>query len=187
MVPVPPTPGEERAASAVEAAAPPAPISEQEVEIWWGGYAGRTMLPAFTLCGLLTISILLIAHLVWQEESLTDAVISHFAMYLIVALWAAVVSRWAYLTVTIGYRLTTRQLLVEMGFAHPARPAIPLEHIHAVRVEQNPWERWVGVGRLRLETDNGRVEVLPGILTPAAVAAEVLRQVEARKTAALPH
>jgi uncharacterized membrane protein YdbT with pleckstrin-like domain len=156
----------------------PAADSAQEVEVWWGGYAGRTMLPAFALCFLLTAVVVLVASLVWQEEHLSDAVISHFALYLIVALWAVVLVRWAYVTVTISYRLTTRHLLVEYGLAHPGLPPLPLETIAKVKVEQNAWERLVGVGRLRIETTNGRTECLPGVHAPAVVADEILRRVQ---------
>jgi hypothetical protein len=149
----------------------------QEVELWWGGYAGRTMLPAFLLCALLSAAVVVGAELLWQEESVPAALIFRLAMYLIVLVWAAALARWAYFTTTLAYRLTTRRLLRERGFAHPALPAIELARVRDVRVEQRAWERWVGVGRLLVEVEGGAIEVFHGLHQPARVAEVVWHQV----------
>jgi hypothetical protein len=158
-----------------EAAAPAlSPASTlQEVEVCWVGYAGRTMLPAFSLAGLATAIVLLLAELASRYESVPTVVVSHLAMYVIVAVWAGVLGRWAYLTATVAYRLTTRQLFLEHGFAHPARPPIALCEVRAVRVEQRRWERWVGVGRVIVEAANRPHKVLRGVLAPERLAAEI--------------
>lgn len=149
----------------------------QEVELWWGGYAGRTMAPTFLLCALLSVAVLLVADLVWREENVPPSLLGRLAMYLIVLVWAVALTRWAYFTTTLAYRLTTRRLLREQGFTHPAPPPIELVNINAVRVEQRAWERWVGVGRVLVECTNGSIEVLPGVHHPQHLAAALLRQV----------
>jgi hypothetical protein len=147
----------------------------QEVEIWWGGYAARTMLPAFTLCGLLTLSVLLIGRLVWEESAVPHTLVGHLVLYLVLVIWVVVLVRWAYLTVSITYRVTSHRLYHQRGFGHPAPEPIELARVSAVRVEQKIWERWVGVGRLRIETDDGKATTLIGIRTPEHVAAEALK------------
>jgi hypothetical protein len=155
---------------------PPDPA--QEVELWWGGYAGRTMVPTFALCALVTAAVLLLAEIVWHD-GIPHEVISRLALYLIVLVWTAALGRWAYLATTLAYRLTTRRLLREQGFSHPAPPAIDLVNIRAVHVEQRLWERWVGVGRVVIEVGDGPVEVLPGVLNPEHLAAMLLQQAAA--------
>jgi hypothetical protein len=150
----------------------------QEVELWWGGYAGRTMVPAFVLCALLTAAVLLLADIVWHEGIPHD-IISRLALYLIVLVWAVALARWAYRATTLAYRLTTRRLLREQGFSHPAPPAIELANIRAVHVEQRWWERWVGVGRVVIELADGSAEVLPGVLNPGHLAGILRQQAEA--------
>lgn len=150
----------------------------QEVELWWGGYAGRTMVPAFLLCALTSAAVLLIAQLVWREESVPASLVWHLALYVIVLVWAVGLTRWAYRTVTLAYRLTNRRLLREQGFSHPAPPPIELVSIREVRVEQRAWERWVGVGRVLVESADGSTAILPGVLDPQRLAAALLRQAE---------
>jgi uncharacterized membrane protein YdbT with pleckstrin-like domain len=154
----------------------PAPVEPgQEMDVWWGGYAARTMLPAFSLCALLSASVVILTEMIWREDAVSPALLGHLALYLVVVIWAVALSRWAYLTVSVAYRVTTHRFYYERGFGHPARAAIELAHVTAVRVEQKFWERWVGVGRLRVETEDGRVTTLVGVRAPELVAVEVLR------------
>ena len=97
-------------------------------------------------------------------------------MYLIVLVWAAA-RTLGLLHATLAYRLTTRRLLRERGFAHPALPAIELTSASDVRVEQRAWERWVGVGRLLVEVEGGAIEVFHGLHQPARVAEAIGHQV----------
>jgi hypothetical protein len=166
-----------------EAPGPPDP--EQEVELWWGGYAGRTMLPAFVLCALVSAATLLSAEMLWREESVPAAVVFHLAMYLIVVVWTVALVRWAYLTATLAYRLTTQRLLRERGFSHPALPAIELRRIRNGRVEQRAWERCVGVGRVVVEVEVGAVEVFGGVHQPERVAEAVRHEVRRCQSAPL--
>lgn len=149
----------------------------QEIELWWGGYAGRTMLPAFVGCALLSAAVVLLAQLLWREENVPGALSFRLAMYFIVLVWAVVLTRWAYLTASVAYRLTNRRLLRERGFSHPALAPIELAHVRAVRVEQRGWERWGRVGQVLVETLDGAVHVLVGVHDPQHVAEAIGHQV----------
>src|SRR5436309_1123391 len=38
---------------------------QQEIDLWWGAYAGRTMTPSFIICALLTGLLILLVWVFW--------------------------------------------------------------------------------------------------------------------------
>src|SRR5438067_10868763 len=49
---------------------PAAAASNQEIDVWWGAYAGRSMSPMFALCTLVSVNISLVIGWAWDEERL---------------------------------------------------------------------------------------------------------------------
>src|SRR5207248_260461 len=56
-------------------------VAAEEVEVWWGAYAGRTLLPGFVLCGLVTVG-LMGALYVWGDPQHPNP---RYVTYLLVA------------------------------------------------------------------------------------------------------
>jgi membrane protein YdbS with pleckstrin-like domain len=144
-----------------------------EVDVWWGGYAGRTMLPVFAGCIFLTA---LLAggssFLGWGQAQVR---ISFYALTAL--LWLYPVGRWLYRSVAVTYRLTTAHLYVDRGFSYRSFEVIDASAIAKVEIEQSPLERRLGVGRVRLVTDGPRHRsvVLEGVYEPDRFAAAIHR------------
>jgi membrane protein YdbS with pleckstrin-like domain len=165
-----------------EAKAVPCPAEvdklQEEVDVWWGAYAGRTMLLAFVLSGLLTIAITAVAWLLGAGHG--NSAVRYSAQGIVGALWLALLGCWTYRVLAWNYRLTSRHLFVERGFGHPGRPGIPLTRITEVRVEQTPWERIVRVGRLVILVRESAESplVLSGVREPGHMAAMIRKQIK---------
>ena len=149
------------------------PEETQEVDLWLGGYSGRTMLPSFLGCGLVTG---LLGWVAWLEGQWT----SRLLRGVIYGMWVIQLLRWGYRSVSVTYRLTTHRLLRDRGFSHPADGEIELRQVAAVHVEKNLLERLVGVGRIvvRPEGNNSPPLVLAGVYHPEQSAALILAAVE---------
>ena len=173
---------------AVMESVPPVPTSEpprkpaaegvrdgaQETDVWWGAYAGRTMLPSFVACILLTASITAI-WLSWVEYQVSSLEARYTAYAVIGPLWLVQVGRWLYRTLTYTYRLTTRRLYLERTFFHVPARIVDLGQILEVRVESSALERKLNVGRIRLRTENPQLSevTLEGVHEPERIAARI--------------
>jgi membrane protein YdbS with pleckstrin-like domain len=150
----------------------------QETDVWWGSYAGRTMLPGFLICLALTIALLSVdAYLAsrqWRSDLISSAVLA-----LAGALWLFECTQWVYRTVAINYRLTNRRLLYMRGFKLPDSRAVELARISKVTVASGPLERLLGVGRvyIHMEDEGSPLLVLEGIRAPEHVARTIRRRV----------
>lgn len=153
---------------------------EEEVDIWWGAYSIRTMVPTFVLCGILTASIILLAVLLWQEAH--PQIIWHATMGLVIAVWIYALSRGAYRMAALNYRLTTHHLFRDRGFRQPGDGVVTLARVRQVLVERNAWEHLLGIGKVRILTDHEEPLVLEGVRHPEVIAEEIRLRVErARK------
>jgi hypothetical protein len=151
----------------------------QEVDVWWGAYAGRTMAPSFVLCGLATVALLAAAAYLWTAYDLPPLQVRYTAYGLIAALWLVQLLLWGYRTVSLTYRLTTHRLLRDHGFVRPAAGELPLACITTVRVERTALERLLGVGRIVIVSQhNGEPLVLDGVRQPDHIAVRIRRCVE---------
>jgi membrane protein YdbS with pleckstrin-like domain len=144
------------------------PDETQEVDLWWGGYAGRAMTPSFVLCALLTAAIAGGAWYLWEAHGLPAHLVRYAAYGLAGTLWSLQLVRWGYRVAMFNYRLTTRRLFQDCGPLSPVG-AVELSRVAGVRVERGPLDRLLGVGRLRIVTENG---------TPSAVTLEGVRHPE---------
>src|SRR5262249_46349232 len=140
------------------------PATQDEVEVWWGAYAGRTALPGFLGCILATA---ILAAVLYTWNLLLPA--RWWAFLLTSPLWLVQTGRCLYRTTAFNYRLTTRRLFVSRSFAAAAQ-VVDLARVERINVQRNPIERRLGVGRIRVETANAAPLLLEGVLDPVAVA-----------------
>jgi membrane protein YdbS with pleckstrin-like domain len=157
-------------------------LEEEETDIWWGSYAGRTMLPGFLLCLVVTIILLAVDAYLGSRQSRSD-LISSAVLGLAGALWLFQGTRWLYRMIALNYRLTNRRLLYTRGFKLPESWAVDLADITGVDVLSGPFERLLGVGRLRIQVDgNSPPLVLDGVLAPEHVARTIRRRAQQART-----
>lgn len=155
--------------------------SNQETDVWWGAYAGRTMAPTFALCTLLSVNISLLIGWVWSAERLSPQVMWHLAVLFIIVVWFFPVALCIYRTLSRNYRLTTRYLYRDSGFHRPAAGQVDLARVSQVRVTHAALERWMGIGRITIEIEEEKTFVLDGVLDPEPVAKLIRRRVERAK------
>lgn len=163
-------------------ALPDAPSSvpaTEEIDIWWGSYAGRTMLPGFLLCALLTIVLLALDWYLESQNRRSDLV-SSVLLALAGAGWLFQVTRWIYRMIAINYRLTNRRLLYMRGFKLPDSWAIELAQVTNVLVVRGQLERLLRVGRIEIHAQDGSspLLVLDGVSNPERVARTIRRRVQ---------
>lgn len=165
---------------------PPVPAAGEEVDVWWGAYAGRTLLPAVLTAVAATVVLAVAARLLGRIYQLPPTSARYLTEAVGGVLWLVLASRWLARLVTLNYRLTTRRLFVQRGFYGGPPPGIPLTRIEHVTVAQAPAEHWLGVGRVLVMAD-GTTTVLEGVRHPKHVAALIRSQVDlARREEGLP-
>jgi Bacterial PH domain len=153
---------------------------EEEVDVWWGSYAARTMIPSILLSLVFTLVLVgYISYLgAWREESL----IRNSVRGVLAALWSLLLGWWAYRLIATTYRLTTKRLIcaVNFGLHSPPDQGILLRDITHVLVQKNLLERFLGVGRIRVLTvHSGRSGVMMnGVRNTAHVALMIRRQIK---------
>ena len=149
----------------------------EEVDVWYGAYAGRATLPRLIQLLLLSSLIIVLAWSLGAWRGVNAA--RYTALAVIAALWFVQAVSWLIYAIGLSYRLTTRRLFYQFGFRHPGQPGIALTRITQVSVEANRLEHWLDVGRLRIFVDQGPPLVLDGVRHPFHVA----RQIERRRRA----
>ncbi len=148
------------AESPSDAAAKPLP---PERDLWWGGYAGRTMVPSFAVCVVATVAFIGLAVQLWKRQ-LVHGETARWGVYLAAGLlWFAQMFRWAYRLSGYNYRLTDRRLYIIKGFSRRRLRIVSLDSLEAVAVIQNLAERSLGVGRLRVIAEGLGQLTLPGV------------------------
>jgi membrane protein YdbS with pleckstrin-like domain len=156
------------------------PDVQQEVDLWWSGYAGRAMWPSFTIAGLAVIAI--IGVTAYGARQGMDSLTMRYTAYVLLALVTGVqIGIWLFRLATWNYRLTTRRLLIERTFINKRFEPIELAHIKHVELMQTPFERMVGVGNLRLVVEQGSEIILVGVAAPQRVTALIRDLVEQSK------
>src|SRR5438105_3609664 len=91
---------EEQAAGPVaDPAQKPAADVGEELDVWWGSYAGRAMVPGFVACGLLTLVIAAGAWYWWDVYQAHPRVARYSAYTLGTLVWGIQLLRWGYRTI----------------------------------------------------------------------------------------
>lgn len=170
---------DEQAAAPATGRAPDPACEPQEVDVWWGAYAGRAMLPSFAACALWLVLVSAGAWLLWYRYGVDRLTARYTAFGLIAVVWFVQLVRWAYRTVTFEYRLTNRRLLLDRNFIRSGRSQLDLREIAGVAVARSPLERLIGVGTLRVFTRDPEHPTLSllAVSDPDAVAEHVRRLV----------
>ena len=156
----------------------------QETDIWWGAYAGRTMIPSFVICALLTGLLVWGVWIFWPKNE-DRPYLERYTTYILVgAVWLFQLIRWGYRIVGINYRLTNRRLFCQRGF-YTLITAIDLASIATVRIERDALESYLKVGRLRIvPVDNSKPPMLlEGVYNPDQIAALIMNQVQQARAA----
>lgn len=143
---------------------------QQEIDIWWGAYAGRAMLPHFGVCAAATLLVAVIAWQFWELNPIHPQIKMHGTMFIIMALWFVPLLRWLHRSLAWNYRLTSQRLYQDRGF-HPSRKGIELVWVKSVQVQQQKWERWLGIGHIVLYVHGATTPMrLDGVREPMGIA-----------------
>lgn len=154
----------------------------EEVDVWWGSYAGRALWPSFVFCGLLTALIAVGAWYFYDAYQAHPTLMRYLAYGLTGAVWLTQLGRWLYSTVIINYRLTTRRLFQDRGFHRPVAGWVELDRLKGVVVTYGPLEGRLGIGRLYVESEGGAPPlILEGVYDPVKVAALITRTADAAR------
>ncbi len=153
-------------------------FADPETDLWYGGYAGRTMTPSFLACGLLSAAILGLLAAFWDAIPPDRSGLALLAaLGGIAALGLFQIVRWLYRVIAFGARLTTRRLFYHRGLIYPNWKILPLGQVATVEVRANLVERLLGVGRVCLRLDHAAHApiILEGISRPGRLA-ELIRR-----------
>jgi hypothetical protein len=165
-------PGDAETCAPPPAGSPPAcaptPVSldlvdaAQEHDICWASYSGWTMLPSFLVCFLVTSGI------AWFGFTVTRPMAQTVILGASGIVWLVQLARWAHRFFSFSYRLTNRRLFIDRGFVFPDRLQVMLGGIDRTAADQNRFEKWIGVGKVRLRLRDRRHEtlVLAGVREP---------------------
>jgi hypothetical protein len=148
----------------------PLPAPAEEVDVWWGSFAGLAMLPSFLMCLALT------AFIAWAAWVFLPAHLVRLGFLgLGGALWLTQAIRWSYRYFGFNYRLTNRRLFCHRGFSYAPDDQLDLDRIARVVVQFNWWQRWLGVGQVMVFSDDPTAELmtLEGVYRPAQIAEQI--------------
>jgi hypothetical protein len=147
------------------------PLPAEEVDVWWGGYSSRTMLPSFLICVAATVAI---AWLTWFW--LPPRLVKISFIGLSGGVWLLQLVRWGYRFFGFSYRLTTRRLFCHLGKLYQGDMQLELAAVAQVVVRSRWDERLVGVGQVVVIPDKPTTPplILEGVLEPARIA-EMIR------------
>jgi membrane protein YdbS with pleckstrin-like domain len=153
--------------------------TNEETDLWWDAYAGRTLLPHF-LASVVTST--LIVFVAWSLGAWRgEWIVHHVSLSLVAALWLCIGGYWAFHVLTFTYRLTNRRLFISRGFRFrsPADPGVPLERIVEVSAQRRPIERLVGVGRVHIKVQGNEQPAvyLKGVRAPKRVANRIRKAI----------
>src|SRR5262245_61647837 len=139
----------------------------EEIDLWWGSYATRTMLPSFLVCIAATVAA---AWLTWIFLPPGFFIPSFVA--LAGSIWLLQLVRWGYRFFGFNYRLTTRRVVCSRGLLYGPGAELDLATVARVHVYRRWDERLLQVGQVTVLPDNPNVAplILEGLVRPAAVA-----------------
>ena len=169
--------------TAVPKAAPSSLANQlQEVDVWYGGYAGRDMIGGFLVCCLWTF--LVVGYLAPQCARML-AMDSRFEYWIDVGLaggvWLFQLFRWVYRKLAYQVRITTRHLVLQRGFLYHWEIQ-PLSQLARIDVRQHFFERILRIGRIHLAGTTPDVAIsIRGIAQPQFVADKIRQRLPSRE------
>jgi hypothetical protein len=139
-----------------------------EEDLWRGGYSPKAMLAGWVISGAVSL-LLLAGGILWCRTA------SHWLILVVAMLlpWAYHLIVLAYRRMSVRYVLTSQRFIHERGLLRRINDRIELLDMNDITFEQGLLERMVGVGTIRiLSNDRSHPDlVLPGIDNVKAVAA----------------
>jgi len=158
----------------------PVPEKDQELDLWWGGYSARTMLPSLLICMVLSVGIIAAGVYLHREHSV-GAALARYEVYAVLALlWACQLLRFVYRVVFYSYRLTTHRLFWTQGPLSAAAGPIHVGDVRQVLVVQSWAERRVGIGHVYVLAREPGCLIFQGVMEPRRVA-DLIERVAKRK------
>jgi membrane protein YdbS with pleckstrin-like domain len=134
-----------------------------EEELWTGGYSAKAMMGSLIAAGLVTVAAIVIS-VVFPPSVL-------FALGAAAVLWIVVLCTLAYRKINIHYRLTTQRFFHQTGVLTRTTNRIEVIEMDDVTYSQAFFERFFGVGTIKI-TSSDRTDpvlVMPGIADVQAV------------------
>jgi len=174
-----PTPGDATEAPAPRLDEPPADVGQlprapmappgEEVDVWWGSYAFRGLLPA------LAASLVLTALIAWGSWLFVPHGWKELAFISLGSLlWAGQALRGCHRYFGYNYRLTTHRLFRDRGVLRPHTIRVNLADVAHVAVRRFGLDRLGGLAQIRITLEDSTYVVLEGIAHSAQVV-ELLR------------
>lgn len=115
-----------------------------EETLWEGSYSSRAMIGSYVIGGAISLVLLVIA--IWQR----DKPILWVALGGILLTWLYLFLKLAAARLGVHYKLTNHMFHHRKGLINRVNDRIELIEIHDVTYEQGPIERLVGVGRVKI-------------------------------------
>jgi hypothetical protein len=159
-----------------------------EVDLWWGSYSGRALMPGIVAALLLSLIIAGVAFYEWLIYDLPKLPVRYSAYALIGLVWAVFGLRAGHLLLTNTYRLTTRRVWRERPLINiPADRHLELTQITSVILEKKALQKLLRIGQIRLVADpKDEGLVLDGVFRPDHVAALIRKEVERARNPSRP-
>ena len=142
-------------------------LKGQEVDTWWGSYSPRGLVPELIVNALLSVLVAVPACL------LLERILAQASCALLIAAWLAQVLCWGYRIFGWNYRLTTLRLFKATGVVRRGLEEVALARVDRVVVKRGPLDRFLGIGRVLVETHGSRPMMLQGVLGPDLVAEKI--------------
>ncbi len=139
----------------------------------WRGYHPRAAIPTVVVASLVSLT-LLVGRWVFSDFEILDSHVSAFVFYaLAIVIWPVLLLSLIYRMITYTFRLTNRGMLVDWGFRHLPEPPLLFGELLTVEVAVSRLDRLLGLGKLQLRCQSGRVVLLKGVREPEGFASAI--------------
>lgn len=118
-------------------------VSDEEQDLWTGGYSGKAMYGTWILGGVITIGLAAGAFLGFPPIAIAIPV-----------LWIVLGCMLAYKKLSVYYELTTQRFIHKSGILKRVTDRIEVIDIDDVTYEQGIVQRMLGVGTIRLSSSD---------------------------------
>jgi hypothetical protein len=152
-----------------------AELANEELDLWWGSYDGRKLVPWVILYAMLTT---LLFGFAWYFKEWHGNVVRYWVQLATGILWSVQLVRWSYRLISTSYRFTTHRLLYYRSLIRPVRQDMQLKDVAKVTVEQGRLDRLMDVGAVRVQNSGAKPLVFEAVHHPRRIADEIERQVQ---------
>lgn len=121
---------------------------EPEEGLWQGGYSSKAMIGAWTLSGLITVALVVLAFWTWKSWFTWTTVA------VVALLWVYQLCVMKYRQWNVRYRLTSQRFIHETGILRRVTDRIEVIDMDDITFEQKLLERFVSVGTIRISSSD---------------------------------